>query len=55
MPQPTSHPHTLPGTNLTPGELLRLIAILCGPPWTFAAILFLTRLVPLPADALGSG
>ncbi len=53
MPQPTTQPHTLPGTNLTPGELLRLIILLCFPPWLFAAGIFLTRLVPLPADALG--
>ena len=53
MPQPPAHPRTLPGTNLTPGEVLRLILLLCGPPWLFAASLFLTGLAALPSDALG--
>jgi hypothetical protein len=48
-----SRSRTLPGTNLAPGELLRLVLLLCGPPWLFALLLILTGLVSPPADVLG--
>ena len=40
------------GTNLTWGEALRLLSLLCGPPWLFGAIIILTGLVGPPRTAL---
>ena len=40
------------GTNLTLGEALRLLLLLCGPPWLFAVFIILTRLAVPPATAL---
>ena len=45
-------PWHLPGTNLTLGEALRLLLLLCGPPWLFAVFIILTRLAVPPATAL---
>jgi hypothetical protein len=42
MPHPTTPPRTLPGTNLTPGELLRLIAEIVGQ-WPAGRNIFLRR------------
>ena len=40
------------GTNLTLGEALRLLLLLCGPPWLFAVFIILTRLAVPPTTAL---
>ncbi|MBM4461171.1 MAG: NACHT domain-containing protein, partial [Chloroflexi bacterium] len=45
--------HCIPGTNLAPGEALRLLLLLCGPPWLFAALIILTRLAQPPDTLLG--
>ena len=45
--------HHLPGTNLTWGEVLRLVLLLCVVPWLFTAVLFVFRIVPWPKDAVG--
>lgn len=41
------------GTNLRWREARGLVAVLCLPPWLFAAVLFLLRLAPSPQDVLG--
>jgi len=41
-------PHHVLGTNLTWGEVLRLVLLLCLVPWLFTAALFVFRIVPLP-------
>ena len=43
----------MPGTNLTAPELVRLVALLCLPPWLFGAAIILTGLTPPPTTALG--
>ena len=49
-PKPPRH---LPGANLTWGETLRLVGLLCVIPWLFTAALFVFGVVPLPQDAVG--
>ena len=52
-PSSSRPPGGVLGTSLTPAEVLRLLLLLCGPPWLFALALFGTGLVPPPKDALG--
>jgi|GEM_PF-1893433 len=49
-PRPARH---LLGTNLTLGEALRLLLLLCGPPWAFGALIILSPLASAPDTALG--
>jgi len=44
---------TLWGTNLTWGELARLLALLCGPPWALTVGLILLGLMPSPHSTVG--
>ena len=48
-----NHRRTLFGTNLTPGESLRLFLLLCGPPWLLILSLIALRLVPAPQGIMG--
>ncbi len=45
--------HYVPGTNLTWGEALRLVLLLCLIPWLFTAALFVLRIVPWPKETVG--
>ena len=53
-PVPIDSPtRRIPGANLAPGEALRLLLLLCGPPWLFGALIILARLAPPPDTLLG--